>query len=42
MAENTFTIKFPKELIGKTVEIIAFEIEEDTNNNDTIEEIPDK
>ena len=36
VAEKTFVIKFPDELVGKTVEIIAFEIEED-NNSDTTE-----
>lgn len=27
-AENTYTLNFPKELVGKKVEVIAFEIEE--------------
>jgi len=27
-AENTYTLNFPDELIGKKVEVIAFEIEE--------------
>lgn len=28
-AENTYIINFPKELVGKKVEVIAFEIEEE-------------
>lgn len=27
-AENTYVLNFPKELVGKKVEVIAFEIEE--------------
>ncbi len=31
-AENTYIINFPKELVGKKVEVIAFEIEEEKQN----------
>jgi len=27
-SESSFTLKFPKEMVGKTVEIIAFEIQD--------------
>ncbi len=30
-AENTYTLNFPNELIGKKVEVIAFEIEEESH-----------
>lgn len=36
VVEKTVVIKVPDGLIGKTIEIIAFEIEEDENSN-TIE-----
>ena len=31
-AENSYVINFPKELVGKKVEVIAFEIEEEKPN----------
>ncbi len=31
-AENTYLINFPQELVGKKVEVIAFEIEEEKPN----------
>ena len=34
LSESSFTLQFPKDMIGKTVEIIAFELKE--ANNTTI------
>ncbi|MES2703195.1 MAG: hypothetical protein V4649_11175 [Bacteroidota bacterium] len=30
--ESSFTLHFPREMVGKTVEIIAFELKEQTND----------